>query len=116
MNLFINQDFYNKLNQYNNLNIEFEAQRNNYKIIKEYYKTKSNLDFNLKNNVCSNFTKNFELLKYISSGNSGVVYEGRYRKKPERHVCLKFLLNKLEEEKSKKKNYKKCKYYYKSKL
>ena len=94
MNRFIYQDFNNKLNQYKNINIELEAQRSNYKMVKEYYKTKSNMDNYLKNNVCSDFIEKFELLKYISSGSSGVVYEGRYRKKPEKHVCLKFLLNK----------------------
>ena len=103
MNRFIYQDFNNKLNQYKNINIELEAQRSNYKMVKEYYKTKSNIDNYLKNNVCSDFIEKFELLKYISSGSSGVVYEGRYRKKPEKHVCLKFLLNKLEEEKREKK-------------
>ena len=103
MNRFIYQDFNNKLNQYKNINIELEAQRSNYKMVKEYYKTKSNMDNYLKNNVCSDFIEKFELLKYISSGSSGVVYEGRYRKKPEKHVCLKFLLNKLEEEKREKK-------------
>jgi serine/threonine protein kinase len=53
-----------------------------------------------------NFNENFELLKYISSGSSGVVYEGRSRRNPQKHVCLKFLLNKSEEEKREKKIYK----------
>ena len=103
MNHLIARDFNNNLNQNKNINIELEEQRNNYKIVKEYYKTKSNMDNYLRNHICSNFTENFELVKYISSGSSGVVYEGRYRKKPEKHVCLKFLLNKLEEEKREKK-------------
>ena len=59
---------------------------------------------NLKSQESANFLENFELIKYISSGSSGVVYEGRCKKKPEKHVCLKFLLNKLEEEKREKKN------------
>ena len=104
MNQPINQDFNNKINLYKNVNIQVEAQRKNYKIIKEYYKNKSNMVNYLKSKVCTNFMENFEILNYISSGSSGVVYEGRYLKKPEKHVCLKFLLNKSEEEKREKKN------------
>ena len=103
MNRFFNQDFSNKINLYKNNNLHYQASRNNYKLIKEYYKSKSNLDNYIKNQI-TNFSENFELLEYINSGSSGVVYEGRYRKNPEKHVCLKFLLNKLEEEKREKKN------------
>ena len=103
MNHFLYQDFNNKVNIYKNNNLHYEASRNNYNLIKEYYKSKENLDNFIKNQI-TNFSENFELLKYINSGSSGVVYEGRYRKNPERHVCLKFLLNKLEEEKREKKN------------
>ena len=104
MNQPINQDFNNKINLYKNVNIQVEAQRKNYKMIKEYYKNKSNMVNYLKSKVCTDFMENFEILNYISSGSSGVVYEGRYLKKPEKHVCLKFLLNKSEEEKREKKN------------
>lgn len=107
MNPFINRVFNNKINLYKNINIQFDPQRKNYKMIKEYYKSKQNMDNflkNLKSQESANFLENFELIKYISSGSSGVVYEGRCKKKPEKHVCLKFLLNKLEEEKREKKN------------
>ena len=104
MNQPINQDFNNKINLYKNVNIQVEAKRKNNKKIKEYYKNKSNMVNYLKSKVCTNFMENFEILNYISSGSSGVVYEGRYLKKPEKHVCLKFLLNKSEEEKREKKN------------
>ena len=104
MNQPINQDFNNKINLYKNVNIQVEAQRKNYKMIKEYYKNKSNMVNYLKSKVCTDFMENFEILNYISSGSSGVVYEGRYLKKPEKHVCLKFLLNKSEEGKREKKN------------
>ena len=105
MNQPINQDLnFNKFYLYKNANIQVETQRKNYKMIKEYYKNKSNIVSYLKNKLCTNFTENFEILNYISSGSSGVVYEGRYLKRPDKHVCLKFLLNKSEEEKREKKN------------
>ena len=91
MNHLINQDL-NNINLYRNLNIQIEAQKTNYKMIKEYYKTKSNMVKYLQGHMCSNFNENFELLNYISSGSSGVVYEGRYRKNPKKNVCLKSLL------------------------
>jgi serine/threonine protein kinase len=103
MNQFINPNLYNN-NVYKNMNYQVDAQRKNYKMVKEFYKTKSNMIKYLQNQVCSNFTENFELLNYISSGSSGVVYEGRYRNNPKKHVCLKFLLNKVEEEKREKRN------------
>ena len=103
MNQLVNQDINNnKINLYKNINLQVEAQRKNYKMIKEFYKNKSNMVNYLKNKLCTNFTENFEILNYINSGSSGVVYEGRYVKKPEKHVCLKFLLNKSEEENVKK--------------
>ena len=103
MNQIINQEFNNKVNLYKNMKIQLEAQKKNYKMIKEYYKTKSNMVKYLQGHMCSNFNENFELLNYISSGSSGVVYEGRYKKNPKKNVCLKFLLNKSEEEKREKK-------------
>jgi serine/threonine protein kinase len=103
MNQFINPNLNNN-NVYKNMNYQVDAQRKNYKMVKEFYKTKSNMIKYLQNQVCSNFTENFELLNYISSGSSGVVYEGRYRNNPKKHVCLKFLLNKVEEEKREKRN------------
>ena len=106
MNPYNILDFNLKNNLYKNINYHFDVRRNNYKMLKEFYKSKPNMDNFLKTlnyQESSNFTENFELVKYISSGSSGVVYEGRYKKKPEKHVCLKFLLNKLEEEKREKK-------------
>ena len=49
----------------------------------------------IKNQKNTYFTENFELLNYINSGSTGVVYEGFYRKNKDKHVCFKFLLNKL---------------------
>ena len=39
----INQELNKKVNLYKNINIQLEAQKKNYKIIKEYYKNKSNM-------------------------------------------------------------------------
>ena len=83
-------------------NIYCNDLKNNYKTMKEYFKTKSNMENYLEGKACSNFLENFELLKYISSGSSGVVYEGKPKNEPNKRVCLKFLLNKsLEEKKDK---------------
>ena len=89
----------NIFNLYKKSNIQCNDQKINYKSMKEYFKIKSNLEVYLKENYCSSFTENFELLKYINSGSSGVVYEGRHLKIPNKKVCLKFLLNKSLEEK-----------------
>ena len=81
----------------NNINYQ-QLQKINYRQIKEFYKTKSNLCKFLKNKNCSQFLENFELIEYINSGASGVVYKGCSNKNPNNTVCLKFLLNKMEVE------------------
>ena len=81
----------------NNINYQ-QLQKINYRQIKEFCKTKSNLCKFLKNKNCSQFLENFELIEYINSGASGVVYKGCSNKNPNNTVCLKFLLNKMEVE------------------
>lgn len=83
-------------------NIYYNDPKTNYKTMKEYFKTKSNMEKYLEGKACSNFLENFELLKYINSGSSGVVYEGKPKNEPNKRVCLKFLLNKSLEEKKEK--------------
>lgn len=94
MNQLFKEEYINKNGYYQNMKNQIEQQKNNFRQLKEYYKTKSNLDNYLQKQKCSQFLENFELIDYISSGSSGVVYEGCHRKKPENRVCLKFLLNK----------------------
>jgi serine/threonine protein kinase len=98
MNHFLKSDLYNKRNLFRNINYQLEMQKNNFRQIKEYYKSKSNLYNFLKNKNCSQFLENFELIDYINSGASGVVYKGCSNKNRNNTVCLKFLLNKLEVE------------------
>ena len=96
MNHLLKSDLYNKRNLFRNINYQLEMQKNNFRQIKEYYKSKSNLYNFLKNKNCSQFLENFELIDYINSGASGVVYKGCSNKNRNNTVCLKFLLNKLE--------------------
>ena len=98
MNHLLKSDLYNKRNLFRNINYQLEMQKNNFRQIKEYYKSKSNLYNFLKNKNCSQFLENFELIDYINSGASGVVYKGCSNKNRNNTVCLKFLLNKLEVE------------------
>ena len=48
---------------------------------------------------CQNFNENFEILNFVNSGSCGLVYEGKIKDKSQRHVGLKFLLNRLMDEK-----------------
>jgi serine/threonine protein kinase len=86
------------MNNFLNINDKINIQKNKLRQLKEYYKTKTNLYNYLKNRQCSQFLEDFELLDYISSGCSGVVYKGCNRKNLDDPVCLKFLLNKLDSE------------------
>jgi serine/threonine protein kinase len=86
------------MNNFLNINDKINIQKNKLRQLKEYYKTKTNLYNYLKNRKCSQFLEDFELLDYISSGCSGVVYKGCNRKNLDDPVCLKFLLNKLDSE------------------
>jgi serine/threonine protein kinase len=86
------------MNNFLNINNKIDIQKNKLRQLKEFYKTKTNLYNYLKIRKCSQFLEDFELLDYISSGCSGVVYKGCNRKNLDDPVCLKFLLNKLDSE------------------
>ena len=73
----------------------FKNQKNKQIKIIEHFKIKSNMLALIQNQKNPYFTENFELLNYINSGSTGVVYEGFYRKNKDKHVCFKFLLNKI---------------------
>ena len=96
MNQILKSNIQNRNFVYQNIKCQKDAKKNIFRQLKESYKDKSNLHNYLKNNNCNLFLENFELLNYISSGGSGVVYKGCFRKNPIDEICLKFLLNKTE--------------------
>ena len=49
----------------------------------------------LSNQKCSIFSENFELVNYINSGSSGIVFKGFDRKNPNYHLCFKFLIHNI---------------------
>ena len=98
MEQILNKESNFNMNNFLNINNKIDIQKNKLRQLKEYYKTKTNLYNYLKNRQCSQFLEDFELLDYISSGCSGVVYKGCNRKNLDDPVCLKFLLNKLDSE------------------
>ena len=96
MNQILKSNIQNRNFIYQNIKSQIDIKKNNFRQLKDFYKTKSNLHNYLRNNNCNQFLENFELLNYINSGGSGVVYKGCLRKNPIDKVCLKFLLNKTE--------------------
>jgi len=99
MNQILKSNIQNRNFIYQNIKSQIDIKKNNFRQLKDFYKTKSNLYNYLRNNNCNQFLENFELLNYINSGGSGVVYKGCFSKNPIEKVCLKFLLNKTEIEK-----------------
>ena len=99
MNQILKSNIQNRNFIYQNIKSQIDIKKNNFRQLKDFYKTKSNLHNYLRNNNCNQFLENFELLNYINSGGSGVVYKGCFSKNPLEKVCLKFLLNKTEIEK-----------------
>lgn len=98
MNQILKSNILNRNFVYQNIKCQIDAKKNIFRQLKEYYKNKSNLYNYLKDNNCNQFLENFELLNYINSGGSGVVYKGCIRNNPSDEICLKFLLNKTEME------------------
>ena len=73
-------------------------QKKDYKSIKEHFKNIDNMKEFLKEG-CLEFNNKFDLLNFVNSGSCGVVFEGKLKKKPSRHIALKFLMGKIFEEK-----------------
>jgi calcium-dependent protein kinase len=89
----------NKSQVYNN--IKKNIKRIQQKIIHNKYII---IEF-LSNQKCSYFSEKFELLNYINSGSSGVVFKGFEKKNPNYQLCFKFFMNNLRKvKKSKIKN------------
>ena len=81
-----------------------EKQNKNYqcetKLGKEQYKKLETIRNFVKG--CDKFNDDLEILNYISSGSCGIVYEGKIRRSPNKKVALKFILNKIIENKNEK--------------
>lgn len=77
-----------------NKNNYIKNKKNNSTKIMEHFDSNMQIFIRAPNN--SHFIENFELLKYINSGSTGVVYEGFYRKKYKKHVCFKFIFKKFQ--------------------
>ena len=75
-----------------------------YKIRKKVVKNKLEILKILANKKYSKFSEKFELLNYVNSGSSGVVYKGFNKNNPKQHICFKFLLNTPTKKNKKKSN------------
>ena len=64
---------------------------------KNYYKDLAKMNEFLRQNCCK-FSEEFELVNYINSGSSGIVYEGRTKRGKKKKLALKF---QIEEKKAK---------------
>ena len=78
--------------------VMINEQKKDYKSIKEHFKNINNMKEFLKEG-CLEFNNKFELLNFVNSGSCGVVFEGKLKKTPSKHVGLKFLMGKFIEEK-----------------
>ena len=87
---------FNKSQVHNN--IKKNIKRIQQKIIRNKYII---IEF-LSNKKCSYFSEKFELLNYINSGSSGVVFKGFDKKNPNYHLCFKFFMNNLRKAKKNK--------------
>ena len=76
---------------------KIEGQKIDLKSIKEFFKDIKNMNTFLKD--CPEFYQNFELIKYVNSGSSGIVYEGESKNNNKKKTALKFIMGKIIEEK-----------------
>ena len=79
---------------------KIEGPKKDLKSIKEFFKDINNMNTFLKD--CPEFYKNFELIKYVNSGSSGIVYEGESKNNSKKKTALKFIMGKMIEEKREK--------------
>ena len=94
----MNQIFYKSDKLQKKQIIMINEQKKDYKSIKEHFKNIDNMKEFLKEG-CLEFNNKFELLNFVNSGSCGVVFEGKLKKNPTKHVGLKFLMGKILEEK-----------------
>lgn len=73
-------------------NQHYDAKQMN-QMIKEKYKDINEMKTFIKDSRL--FNEEFELLKYINSGACGIVYEGKAKKANNERVAMKFILNKI---------------------
>ena len=99
----MNQVFYKSDKVQKNQIAMINEQKKDYKSIKEHFKNLDNMKDFLKEG-CLEFNNKFELLNFVNSGSCGVVFEGKLKKNPSKHVGLKFLMGKILEEKRDKNN------------
>lgn len=74
------------------IKMNIQKQRNKFLKMKDFLKIKNNMLKILRKEKDLKFFEDFELLEYINSGSSGVVYKGLYLK-AKKFICFKFLLN-----------------------
>ena len=63
---------------------------------KNYYKDLEKMNEYLRQNYCK-FSEEFELVNYINSGSSGIVYEGRTKRGKKKKLALKFQIEEKKE-------------------
>ena len=97
----MNQAFYKLDKTQKKQVVMINEPKQDYKSIKEHFKNIDNMKEFLKEG-CFDFNNKFELLNFVNSGSCGVVFEGKLKKTPSKHVGLKFLMGKFLEEKREK--------------
>ena len=85
----------NKTKLINKNKLFLNIQRNINQIQKNYLQKKYIILKFLSSEKCSCFTEKFELLNYINSGSSGIVFKGIDKNNPNYELCFKFLSQRI---------------------